>query len=492
MYTPIRLPAWDSAPDCDTKKRYKTLQRSIEHNIALAKAKGAYDNFMKARQRNPHLWEELLITDTPEWNIAYFELLQNELYQQVSEEIIECTQLATNFDEVEWVLSIGLALNKSDKVLAPLFIEGVVEIMKSQNQQKKQEFIGALFESTTLGLALDHRSLRHLWLQWSTNRTTAIQTITNLAKLTIKLNTLQNQTEFNRYVHTPQQRLYLMQALQQRSIYVDATLSQRCYKWYRTCLKQITLWVNWSTIELGKRQDIYHQAYQLLANLRYELQTIMISKSPTQPITPDKTSHTLRAHYAKIFATHEQCYAGFFWSCNRSRINQAQDLFKQLKAITAPNKKEYYEQVLTTLIKTQIAIFSKDKAYYFYAANQKGHSRLHDICTELFLTVTHDYLCDADINERDKASIQSPFMDQIKRHASLLAEQLAPSTPLSQKIYHWQRRNGKNTELQNILKAHPKSSINSKLHYLYRSLETMVVLPEEILDPGDTAYLTAN
>ena len=83
-------------------------------------------------------------------------------------------------------------------------------------------------------------------------------------------------------------------------------------------------------------------------------------------------------------------------------------------------------------------------------------------------------------------------MDQIKRHASLLAEQLAPSTPLSQKIYHWQRRNGKNTELQNILKAHPKSSINSKLHYLYRSLETMVVLPEEILDPGDTAYLTAN
>ena len=125
-----------------------------------------------------------------------------------------------------------------------------------------------------------------------------------------------------------------------------------------------------------------------------------------------------------------------------------------------------------------ISIFTADQSYYLYAPNQKGHSRLHDICTELFLTVCHDCLCDADLSETQKAFIQPLLRKQINQHVTLLSQQIA-KTPLAQQLNHWQNRGGDLQELSDHLSSPLKSSIPPRLQYLVRSLETMITLPEQ-------------
>ena len=144
----------------------------------------------------------------------------------------------------------------------------------------------------------------------------------------------------------------------------------------------------------------------------------------------------------------------------------------------AASKQAYYDQILDIIIQQQITIFTADQSYCLYAPNQKGHSRLHDICTELFLTVCHDCLCDPDLSETEKAFIQPLLRKQINQHVILLSQQIA-HTPLGHKLNQWHVKQDGLQKLNMHLSSSLKNCIPPKLQYLVRSLETMMTLPEQ-------------
>lgn len=439
------------------------------HQTALA-----YQQFIQ--NRNPLIWQSLLYMEAAEWCAEYFAMLHRDQYKEVSERILEATQRSVELSEIQWMLDLGCTIARSSKSQDPSFLAWVITVMHTQDCNKKISFMRTLFQNqSALGFYLDLPSLQHLWNIWVKNKHMQIEEVRYLAQLTLDFQELKTQQQFQDYFSDTAQRHRMLHALRQGSLHLGATLTQQCYQWFRATLLHIAEWVDWGNIVLGQRSEIYHQAYQILAKLIHELQTAHSdSAKPTQTIM----SQAMRQQYANLFAEQEKCYAGFFWSCNRSRINQAQDLFKQLKEVHAEKKQDYYSQLLQILVNQQIAIFTADQSYYLYAPNQKGYSRLHDICTELFLTVCRDCLCDPDLSEQEKSFIQPVLHQQIKQHVALLAQPIG-KTPLGQKLNHWQTKKGDLQELNELLSSHQQRDVSPKIQYLYRSLMTMITLPEK-------------
>ncbi|MBP6917532.1 MAG: hypothetical protein KBB94_01285 [Legionellaceae bacterium] len=434
----------------------------------------AYQWFIQGR--DPSIWLPVLYQEETQWSAEYFETLHYDQYREAPECIVKSTLYAADLPEVKWMLSLGIIIARSSKSQNSQFLSWATSVIQTKNHDKKINFIRALFQNQTgLGFYLDHSSLQHLWQLWCKNQLAQIDQLRYLAQITLDIQELKNQHDFQTYINDRSQRQPMLHALSQGFLSLGENLRQQCYLWFRASLHQITQWVDWGKIQLGHRSGIYHQAYQILTTLIKELQ-IATSQS-TQP-THAKLPKPLQAHYTKLFSAQEQCYAGFFWSCNRSRINQARDLFKQLKEVRAVSKQAYYAQILDIIVQQQITIFTADQSYYLYAPNQKGHSRLHDICTELFLTVCHDCLCDPDLSETEKAFIQPLLRKQINQHVILLSQQIA-HTPLAQKLNQWHGKQDGLQELNMHLSSSLKNCIPPKLQYLVRSLETMMTLPDQ-------------
>ncbi|MEI6094630.1 MAG: hypothetical protein WCR08_04050 [Gammaproteobacteria bacterium] len=441
---------------------------------ASYKAALAYQRFIQSR--NPSIWLPVLYQENTAWSAAYFEMLHRDRHRWVAKCIIEVTRDAIDLDDVEWMLSFGKIIASSSKSQDLQFLSWIVSVMQTKDIPQKTGFVCALFPNQSgLGFHLDKESLQHLWQLWRTKKVNQIERLRYLAKKTLDIQNMKSQNEFQTYINSEAQRQTLMHDLSQGFLFLGNKLTQQCYLWFRASLNQIAQWVDWGKNQLGHRAEIYHQAYQILTTLIKELQ--MATSQSTRP-TLAKLPKSMQTHYTKLFNTQEQCYAGFFWSCNRSRINQAYDLFKQLKEVRVKSKQDYYAKILDIIVQQQISIFTADQSYYLYAPNQKGHSRLHDICTELFLTVCHDCLCDPDLSETEKVFIQPLLRKQINQHVTLLSQQIA-TPPLAQQLKHWQNRGGDLQELRDHLSSSLKSSIPPRLQYLVRSLETMITLPEQ-------------
>lgn len=458
----------DSVNENDSDAQIKTALGAA-HQTALA-----YQQFIQ--KRNPLIWQSLLYLEEAEWCAEYFAMLHRDQYKEVSERILEATQRSVELTEIQWMLNHGCTIAQTSKSQDPNFLAWVITVMHAQDGNRKIIFMRTLFQNqSALGFYLDLPSLQHLWNLWSKNKLMQIEEVGYLAQLTLDFQKLKTQQQFQTYFSDTKQRHRMLHALRQGSLPLGTTVTQHCYQWFRATLRHIAQWVDWGNIVLGQRSEIYHQAYQILAKLIHELQ---IAHSDSAKPTHAIMSQTMRQQYANLFAEQEKCYAGFFWSCNRSRINQAQNLFKQLKEVRAVRRQDYYSQLLHILVNQQIAIFTADQSYCLYAPNQKGHSRLHDICTELFLTVCRDCLCDPDLSEQEKSFIQPLLHQQIKQHVALLAQPIG-KTPLGQELNHWQTKEGDLQELNTLLSSHQQHNVSPKLQYLYRSLMTMITLPEK-------------
>lgn len=437
------------------------------HKVAIA-----YQRFIQGRKRI--IWQPILYLESPEWCAAYFEMLQDEQYEPIAECLLEATQRFSDFDEITWILDLGMVIARSAKADDVAFMKVIISVMHARDSDKKTLFMNTLFNNpSALGFHLDLPSLQHFWTLWSRNELKKIDDLSYLVKLTLDMQELKNQQEFQTYFKDPATRHRMLHALREGFLSLGEVVTQNCYQWFRGSMRYITQWVEWGNIALGQRAEIYHQAYQALASLIHELriaQTNLVQ--PTNATTP----LAMQQQYAERFSEQEKTYAGFFWSCNRSRISQAQTLFQKLKQVQTTHKQAYYEQLLQIILQQQIAIFTADQSYYFYAPNKKGHSRLHDICTELFLTICRDCLCDPDLSEQEKAFVQPLLQQQITQHVSLLAQQISKQ-PLGQTLQSWQKKNGSIQELSSLLSC--TKDIPPSLQYLHRSLITMITLPEK-------------
>lgn len=464
----------------------QALQAAVRDNVSdkdMAEALRAIQaaaNTYQAFQKHSHPSYQTMFdpNDVP-WTTIYFATIQREEYRHISATLLICTQQARNTEELVWILDLAKLIALSEKADDHLFLACMSQWLTIQNFPSIQTWINILFPtSTAVGFTLTLPILRSLWELWRTQKITEPQQVLAIGCTAQTILNCQSSADFNRYIDDHSQRLSLMKMLSQGYLHgLGIDLIQRCYRWYRAALQQIFQWVNWSTTELGKRHGLYQQAYQILKNLNHELQQITGKPNSSPRSAHSQPSLALRVQYERLFAEQERCYAGFFWSSNRSRINQARQLFHDLRTVAANNKPQYYTQLLHTILRHQNSIFTGDKSYYFYPANQKGYSRLHDLSTELFLIIARDCLWDRDLTETDKAYISSLLKQQVREHAQLLAEQIQ-NPQLAQKINRWLKNDGGCDALQTILKTHPPDKTNSKLQYLYRSLQIMVMKPD--------------
>ncbi|MDF1828226.1 MAG: hypothetical protein P1U39_08115 [Legionellaceae bacterium] len=278
--------------------------------------------------------------------------------------------------------------------------------------------------------------------------------------------------QFDRYMASSDNRLHITEALKHHADFLPDAIRAQCYRYYRRHLEAIAFNIDDRIQTIGQYDAVYQQAYQDVQTFLDVIQGI----NPEHASASQETLSDIQNQHKALFKAQEKRYEGFFWSCNRQRITQARTLFTALGNITTGNKKEYYQQVMNTLTDTQNTIFTGDQSYYFYASNKKGYSRLHHICTELFLTVARDCLLDPELSTEDKLIVQEQYKTQVQQHVTLLSQQI-DNTAFANDLNTWASSNDSNDSMERlatIMARYPKNSISPKLHYLYNSLEIMV------------------
>ncbi|MDF1758478.1 MAG: hypothetical protein P1U74_09315 [Legionellaceae bacterium] len=375
-------------------------------------------------------------------------------------------------DRLQWYANIEIKISGLDEDIK-YYINSIIDYREDPNLRETflNELLGLDDGNSINTDKLKNLSLSSLHALWNNFQDGTIQTSAELRQY-IDLNILGFQ-EFKDYMLNAKSRFNITKALREGSTLFSDEKRLQYYNYYHQCFREITNWINWAMQSIGLRAESYKLAYQQLKHLSDEIQYIKSPSSDLLVVDP-KSILDLKNYHKNLFNQHKDIYSGFFWSCNRTRINQAKSLFSALDKIEAQDKVEYYTKVLKTITNMQNTIFAGDKSYCFYASNKKGYSRLHHICTELFLSVARDCLCDAQMSADEKLLIQDEHKKQVKEHVILLSQQIKGS--LSNSLKGWIQDDSDLNSLSTILCQSSKNEIPNTIHYLYDSLKTMADL----------------
>ncbi|MFT4060114.1 MAG: hypothetical protein QM652_11275 [Legionella sp.] len=239
-------------------------------------------------------------------------------------------------------------------------------------------------------------------------------------------------------------RMHLMHSITHSLISFKAELQTKCWSFYESLMSQIgDIRKQIKQLPEEKRSLSLSQTLRSMKGLAMELS--FVAKSEPTFLNKEVDVH----YYSQLINAHEQGYTGSwskYFTINRARWSQAQNLFHNLKEIASPRQQpqaDFYESMLSVIAKTQKEILDKDAENKI--ANKKGYSRLLDITQQLGLQVCKDILADSSSNQETKQKVRDWLLVQERRVVYQLWQRLPSNHPIIPELAPY-ARNAANPE----------------------------------------------
>ncbi|WP_367608266.1 hypothetical protein [Legionella sp. W05-934-2] len=275
-------------------------------------------------------------------------------------------------------------------------------------------------------------------------------------------------------------RMSLMHSITHSLISFSASLQEKCWSFYQTLISKVGD-IKKQMDQLPESQRARGLSHLLRSIKSLTMELAFVAKPESHPTELGDNVF----YYDQLVHAYEQQYTGSwlnYFTINRTRWQQAQSLFSELKSLTHSDeeaiqpkpKAAFYESMLVALSKTQQAIIDNDGKNRI--ANQKGYSRLLDITQQLGLQVCKDIINDASLSHQTKQKAKDWLTTQEKRIIHQLWQRLDSRHPLVVEIQPYARNTDADDPAaihrckQAILKLNA-SDLPNELRYLLPMLQ---------------------
>lgn len=180
-------------------------------------------------------------------------------------------------------------------------------------------------------------------------------------------------------------------------------------------------------------------------------------------------------NYRQFFREKEKEYSAV-WFKNSDRKNQAKTLFSALSTSSALD----YGKVLKLIQTTQHNIVESDRET---KRNKKGHSRLLDISSDMFLRVASDWMKDESLSVGDKEPLNRMLSKELTYHLNILLARLKEDEKRmpQQKLVEQCLASDTSTEIQTILQSKAFDRLPKHLHYIVDHARNLSGMSKEAL-----------